>query len=125
MAQKQISRSTKPKKGAAEKSALEDSTSDMLKSAHTTMTGLHRIGLVDKKTMQNFDEMCFPKIIEMTASDIKALRERLKLSQPVFAMYLNTSKSTVSKWEQGDKKPNGIAQCLLNVIATKGLEVLF
>ncbi len=68
--------------------------------------------------------MCLPKIKEMTAGDIKALRERLNLSQPVFAMYLNTTKSTVSKWEQGDKKPNGIAQCLLNVIANKGLEVL-
>ena len=112
------------RKGVAEKSVQESPTSDLLKSAHKTMAGLHRIGLVDKKTMQDFDEMCLPKVKEMTAGDIKALRERLHLSQPVFAMYLNTTKSTVSKWEQGDKKPNGIAQCLLNVIANKGLEVL-
>jgi putative transcriptional regulator len=124
LAPKKSSPRVKPKKGTAEVPALEDSTSDLLRSAHNTMAGLHRIGLVDKKTMQDFDELCFPKIIEMTASDIKALRQSLNLSQPVFALYLNTSKSTVSKWEQGDKKPNGIAQCLLNVIANKGLEVL-
>jgi len=124
LAPKKHSQRAKPRKGVTKKSALEDSTSDLVKSAHNTMAGLHRIGLVDKKTMQDFDEMCFPKIVEMTASDIKALRESLNLSQPVFAIYLNTSKSTVSKWEQGDKKPNGIALCLLNVIANKGLEVL-
>ena len=36
---------------------------------------------------------------------IKALRERHRVSQPVFARYLNTSESTVEKWETGAKKP--------------------
>jgi len=40
----------------------------------------------------------------------------------VFAAYLNTGKSTVQKWEQGQKRPNGPS--LLNLVAEKGLEVL-
>jgi len=42
----------------------------------------------------------------------------------VFAAYLNTSKSTVQKWEQGQKKPNGPSLKLLNLVAKKGLDVL-
>ena len=37
---------------------------------------------------------------------------------------LDTTPSTIAQWEQGKKKPNGIAQRLLNVIEHKGLEVL-
>ncbi|MEH6580802.1 MAG: DNA-binding transcriptional regulator [Halioglobus sp.] len=108
----------------AKRSNDKNTSADILKSVHKNVSGLNRIGLVDKKTLREFDEMCLPKIQLMNGSDIKALRERLNLSQPVFAMYLNTSKSTVSKWEQGDKIPNGIAQRLLNIIDDKGLEVL-
>jgi putative transcriptional regulator len=32
--------------------------SDALRSVHVTVEGLHRIGLVDKKTMHRFDELC-------------------------------------------------------------------
>jgi putative transcriptional regulator len=42
----------------------------------------------------------------------------------VFAAYLNTSRSTVQKWEQGQKKPNGPSLKLLNLIEQKGLEAL-
>jgi putative transcriptional regulator len=42
----------------------------------------------------------------------------------VFAAYLNTSSSTVQKWEQGQKKPNGPSLKLLNLVEQKGLEAL-
>jgi putative transcriptional regulator len=42
----------------------------------------------------------------------------------VFAAYLNTSLSTVQKWERGQKKPNGPSLKLLNLVERKGLEVL-
>ncbi|HAJ3387231.1 TPA: helix-turn-helix domain-containing protein, partial [Escherichia coli] len=54
----------------------------------------------------------------------KALREKLKVSQPVFAHYLNTSVSTVQKWESGAKRPNGISLKLLSIVQKHGLEVL-
>jgi putative transcriptional regulator len=52
------------------------------------------------------------------------LRTRYKASQAVFAAYLNTSPSTVQKWEQGQKKPNGPSLKLLNLVDVHGLEAL-
>jgi len=48
----------------------------------------------------------------------------VKASQAVFAAFLNTSPSTVQKWEQGQKKPNGPSLKLLNLVDTHGLEAL-
>ena len=52
---------------------------------------------------------------------LKALRERLHLSQAVLASVLNTSPSTVRKWEVGDKKPSGPSQKLLDIIERKAV----
>jgi putative transcriptional regulator len=60
----------------------------------------------------------------MTPRKIKALREQARLSQAVFAAVLNTSVSTVQKWEVGDKKPSGPSLKLLNLIERKGVEVV-
>jgi hypothetical protein len=46
------------------------------------------------------------------------------VSQAVFAAVLNTSLSTVQKWEVGDKKPSGPSLKLLNLIERKGLEAI-
>ncbi|AVU33603.1 TPA: helix-turn-helix domain-containing protein [Serratia marcescens] len=56
--------------------------------------------------------------------EIKALREQLRLSQPVFARYLNTSVSTVQKWETGVKRPGGVSLKLLSIVRKHGLQVL-
>jgi putative transcriptional regulator len=55
---------------------------------------------------------------------IKRIRETSRVSQPVFARYLNTSESTVEKWETGAKKPSGMALKLLAVVEKRGIEVL-
>lgn len=55
---------------------------------------------------------------------IKSLRERARISQAVLADVLNTSLSTVQKWEVGDKKPSGPSLKLLNLIERKGLEAV-
>jgi putative transcriptional regulator len=46
------------------------------------------------------------------------------VSQPVFARFLNTSESTVQKWEAGTKRPSGMALKLLSVVEKHGLKVL-
>jgi putative transcriptional regulator len=46
---------------------------------------------------------------------IASLRERLRLSQPVFAMALNVSPETVRAWEQGKRAPDGAALRLLQL----------
>ncbi|HTC50360.1 MAG TPA: hypothetical protein VK700_00330 [Steroidobacteraceae bacterium] len=60
----------------------------------------------------------------MRPAQIKSLRERNKVRQPVFARYLNTSESAVEKWETGAKKPSGMALKLLKIVEKHGLEVL-
>ena len=96
----------------------------ILKSVHDTAKGLHEAGAMDEVTMRELDALCLPPVKKYTPAQIKHLRRRYKASQSVFAAYLNTSTSTVQKWEQGQKKPNGPSLKLLNIVDAKGLEVL-
>lgn len=96
----------------------------ILETVHETAKGLHKAGVMDTTTMREFDALCLPPVKSYTANQIKKLRLRYKASQAVFAAYLNTSPSTVQKWEQGQKKPNGPSLKLLNVVDQKGLEAL-
>ncbi len=85
---------------------------------------LNRIGLIDKRRMREFDALCHLNVHEMPPQKIKSLREQAHISQAVFAAVLNTSISTVQKWEIGDKKPSGPSLKLLNLIERKGLEAV-
>lgn len=96
----------------------------ILDSVHKTAKGLKKAGLMDEITMREFDALCLPPVKEYSARQIKSIRLKHKASQAVFAAYLNTSKSTVQKWEQGQKKPNGPSLKLLNLVEQKGLEAL-
>lgn len=86
---------------------------------------LHEIGLIDKRRMREFGALCHLDVEEMSPQKIKSLREKARVSQAVFAAVLNTSVSTVQKWEIGEKKPSGPSLKLLNLIERKGLEALF
>jgi putative transcriptional regulator len=96
----------------------------ILETVHETAKGLHRAGVMGAKTMREFDALCLPPVKNLRPAQIKRLRTRNKVSQAVFAAYLNTSPSTVQKCEQGQKKPNGPSLKLLNLIEQKGLEAL-
>lgn len=50
-----------------------------------------------------------------SAGDVKDIRYKLELSQPVFAQALNVSAETVRAWEQGKKQPGGPAARLLEL----------
>ena len=99
-------------------------TDKLLKVMHATAKGLHEAGTLDTMTMREFDALCLPPVKTYTPIQIKRLRTRYKASQAVFAAYLNTSPSTVQKWEQGQKKPNGPSLKLLNLVDVHGLEAL-
>lgn len=96
----------------------------ILEVVHETAKDLHEVGVMDTRTMREFDALCLPPVKDLSAAQIRRLRARNKASQAVFAAYLNTSPSTVQKWEQGQKKPNGPSLKLLNLIQQKGLEFL-
>lgn len=98
--------------------------SDLKAALHETVEGLHRIGLVDKKTMREFDESCLTSVEKLSPSQIQALREREGVSQKVFARYLNVPVTLISQWERGERKPSGAAIKLLSVVKHKGLEAI-
>ena len=98
--------------------------SKIIESLRGDLAALHKAGVIGKVTMRKFDEICPPPVREFDAADIRRLRETLKFSQPVFALYLHTTASTVRKWEQGVTRPAGPALKLLNVIADKGLQAI-
>jgi putative transcriptional regulator len=98
--------------------------SDAFEAIHSAAKGLHRAGTIDKATMRGFDESCVAMPPVFAARQIKKIREQAHVSQPVFARYLNTSESTVQKWEAGTKRPSGMALKLLAVVEKHGLKVL-
>ena len=51
-------------------------------------------------------------------------RIREHASQAVFARYLNVTKSLVSQWVRGKKRPRGASLKLLTLVAENGLEAV-
>ncbi|MGK6312060.1 helix-turn-helix domain-containing protein [Neorhizobium sp. DT-125] len=98
--------------------------SDAFEAIHSAVEGMYEAGTIGKETMRTFDEACLSMPADLSPSDIKALREGNHVSQPVFARYLNTSESTVQKWETGAKRPSGPALKLLDIVRKHGLQVL-
>ena len=77
-----------------------------------------------KATVAQLEELDIPPVKDLTARQIRELRNRVRVSQGVFAALLNVNPSTVQKWEQGKVKPQNAALRLLNIIDSKGIDVL-
>ena len=89
--------------------------SEAMVAAHESALGLVEAGLMSRRTMRSFDEMC------LTPEDIRALRLRENASQAVFARYLNVTTGLVSQWERGQKCPRGASLKLLTLVEKNGL----
>ena len=115
-----------PAKGRAvlAKRAVRKPRSDLLASIHETMSGLHAEGHVGKATMRRFDAMCLAPVKTFAPKEIARIRASQAVSQAVFAKYLNTSTDTISKWEQGKKRPTALGRTLLAVFRRQGLQAL-
>jgi len=100
------------------------STSRLLDTVYETAQDLDRLGFIDKRKMQKIEALCMEPIPPYDSDRIRALREQHKLSQTVLASVLNTSASTVRKWEIGEKHPSGPSLKLLNLLDRKGLDAL-
>ena len=99
-------------------------TSRILEAVHETALGLYEAGVMDQVTMREFDLLCLPKIEKLEPQKIKAIRETAQVSQAVFAALLNTTVSTVQKWEIGEKRPSGTALKLLHIVEKRGLDAI-
>lgn len=95
-----------------------------LASIHETAVGLHEAGVMDKRTLKEFDEMCLTPVKPLSPERIRRIRIREKASQAVFARYLNVTTSLVSQWERGDKRPGGASLKLLTLVEKKGLQAV-
>jgi putative transcriptional regulator len=98
--------------------------SKVLASAHEMAEGLYKAGLMSRRSMKSFDELCLTPVKPMTPRQIRQLRLRENASQAVFARYLNVTTGLVSQWERGEKKPRGASLKLLTLVAHKGLEAV-
>jgi putative transcriptional regulator len=101
-----------------------DGQSRILRAVHETATGLAQSGLITKRRLAELEALCQIDVGEMSAQQIKSLRESVQVSQAVLTAILNTSVSTVQKWEIGDKRPSGPSLKLLHLIERKGIEAV-
>jgi putative transcriptional regulator len=101
----------------------------LAKALLETAEGMRKAGLLDRSTydkitLRHLGPKDTPKVAPITAEQIRAMRERAKMSQAVFARYLNLTVGYVSQLERGAKQPTGAALALLNVIKRKGIEAI-
>lgn len=52
---------------------------------------------------------------DISPREIRRIRQALKASQPLFALYLNVSTNAVRSWEQGTRRPRQAALKLLTI----------
>ncbi len=98
--------------------------SEILDIAHEMAQDLFKAGAMDEITMRKIDALCLPPKRPFRPEDIRRIRTTNNVSQAVFAAILGIGKTTVQQWEQGQKKPSGTAQRLLDLIDRKGLAAL-
>lgn len=90
-------------------------------SVLTTVRDLNEINIVKDVTLRDIESLCLPKVEACSPGAIATLRKKLHVSQAAFARLLNTSISTVQKWEAGTKKPSGVSLKLLYIAKHKGI----
>jgi putative transcriptional regulator len=113
---------TKARKPKAKMSRLAkellETASDMRSSGLLTKEAHEKI------TMRHKADLPPAVSAALSGPEIKALREEAKLSQAVFARYLNLTVGYVSQLERGAKRPTGPALVLLDIIRRKGIEAI-
>ena len=98
--------------------------SPLMASIHETAEGLHAAGVMEKRTLREFDDLCLTPVQLFQPEEIRALRLREGASQAVFARYLNVTTGLVSQWERGEKHPQGASLKLLTLVARNGLQAV-
>lgn len=98
-------------------SSLQETINDLAQ-------GLHKADLIDIKTLRELTEDELPVLVEYTGDEIQQLRKRQRLSQSVFAKYLNISPAMIRSLEQGQRHAHGAILKLLNIIDKHGIGAL-
>jgi putative transcriptional regulator len=94
----------------------------MARALHETARDFHLAGVMPKRTMREFDELCLTPLKAFAPKEIERLRRREDASQAVFAHHLGVSVGLISQWERGEKKPQGASLKLLTLVEKNGLD---
>lgn len=62
-----------------------ENRSNAFAAIHEMLEGLHEVGAIDEQTMRNFDETRLTPVPVLAPEEIKQIRQREHISQPVFA----------------------------------------
>ena len=98
----------------------------LLQEALETARALHSHGLLSKADLSRISALCEPPP-DYTPRRVVSIRTRkARMSQAVFASFLNVSVSTIRKCASpsANKHPSGAAATLLQLVETKGVEAL-
>ena len=68
-----------------------------------------------KLTLRTNNVILPARLKSIKPGEIVAIREKLNVSQPVFAALLNVPLATARSWEQGKRRPSGAALRLLGL----------
>ena len=78
--------------------------------SQTLITAAKELGF-SKATVAELEQLDIPEAKMFSPKQIKQIRDKVRVSQGVFAALLNVNPSTVQKWEQGKVKENDLV-CL-------------
>lgn len=98
--------------GASQRAEVARKTIDRLKNFSNHLDSGEPVSAAYscRKIILNFEPPTF------TPEMVKQVRSLLRVSQPLFANFLNVSKWTIQKWEQGKVTPDGAACRLMEDI---------
>lgn len=94
-----------------------------LNEAMETAAAMYKYDYINIRRLREYETLCVP-VHKFTGVEVKELRNRIKVSQPVLAQLINTSVATIRAWEAGQKNPGGPSCKLLDILARKGIEAL-
>jgi Predicted transcriptional regulator len=106
---------------------MRDKLKEMLEEARE----LRSLGAMNDEGVQKIEALVEARelnkritaVKDMSGEEIRAMRDRLGMSQSVLARAMGMSKESVSKWERNEIKPSGPALRILNTLDIKGLSV--
>ena len=103
-----------------------DSSDRVANELLETALALSKHGLLSVQELSQVKVLCSPPPIYTAEKVIEIRTQRAKMSQTVFAGFLNVKASTVQKWESetSGKHPGGAAAKLLQLIEKKGIEAI-
>jgi putative transcriptional regulator len=94
--------------------AKVDATSDVTIARHTRED---RTAMPSDRTWRSMASSGQIALVPPAKVDVRAVRERLHLSQSEFAARFGFTAAAVRQWEQGRRQPHGPARVLLTIIA--------